>query len=376
MSDTPTRPHTPGRTDVVVLFGGRSGEHDVSCASAAGILTHLDRGRYRVRPVRITTGGEWVFGPADLPAASYDVADLARLTPARGRTPWDSLSAAGRLLGTADLVFPALHGPYGEDGTVQGLLELLGVPYVGSGVLASAAGMDKDVTKRLLGSVGLPVAASALLCGPGCDDLPEGERRRLGLPVFVKPARAGSSLGVTRVDSWDGLAAAVATARESDRKVLVEEAVLGREVDVAVVEHPDGTLHAGPPLEIRLGGGRAFFDHDAKYHDGSTRFEIPARLPDGLGARLQEMALEVFEALGCSGLLRVDFLLRDGVRPVVNEVNTFPGFTAASQFPRIWAAAGLDYADLLDLLIDTALARAAGRPSRAGVQPAGVSAPR
>ncbi|MEU9126854.1 D-alanine--D-alanine ligase family protein [Kitasatospora sp. NPDC048540] len=367
-------PAAGGRSDVVVLFGGRSGEHAVSCGSAAGILTHLDRARYRVRPVRITTDGEWIPGPADLPAASYDAAALARLTPARGTSAWESLLAAGPVLGAADLVFPALHGPYGEDGTVQGLLELLGVPYVGNRVTASAVGMDKDVTKRLLASAGLPVAASALLCAPGCDGLPEGERERLGLPVFVKPARAGSSLGVTRVDTWDALAEAVAVARRSDSKVLVEEAVLGREVDVAVVEHPDGTLQAGPPLEIRVGGGRVFFDHDAKYLDRATRFEVPARLPEELGARLQEMALEVFEALDCSGLLRVDFLLRDGRQPVVNEVNTFPGFTAASQYPRIWAAAGLPYRELLDLLIATALARAGRGPAPATAQPGRVPA--
>ncbi|WP_354637943.1 D-alanine--D-alanine ligase family protein [Kitasatospora camelliae] len=378
MPDTPpaipTEPYRPGpsrpagRTAVTVLFGGRSGEHEVSCASAAGILTHLDRGRHRVRPVRITADGEWVPGPDDLPAAGYRPEDLARLTPARGRTAWDSLRAAVPLLGAADVVLPALHGPYGEDGTVQGLLELLGVPYVGSGVAASSAGMDKDVTKRLLAAAGLPVAASALLRGPG-DGLDEAQRRRLGLPVFVKPARAGSSLGVTRVDSWDGLDGAVAAARAADGKVLVEEAVLGREVDLAVLEFPDGGLHVGPPLEIRVGRDRPFFDHDAKYRDGATRFEVPARLPAGLADRLRETALEVFEVLGCSGLLRVDFLLRDGADPVVNEVNTFPGFTAASQYPRIWAAAGMLYHELLDVLIDTALARAGRR------RPAGAPGP-
>ncbi|MCX4750420.1 D-alanine--D-alanine ligase [Kitasatospora sp. NBC_01287] len=361
------------RIRVAVLFGGRSGEHDVSCASAAGILTHLDRARYQVRPVRVSTDGEWVPGPVDLAAGSYSAPDLARLLPGRGAAPWASLVDALPVLGAADVVLPVLHGPYGEDGTVQGLLETLGVPYVGNGVLASAAGMDKDVTKRLLASAGLPVAASVLL--PRREHgLTPGDRERLGLPVFVKPARAGSSLGVTRVDSWDALEAAVDHARVSDSKVLVEEAVLGREVDVAVLEHPDGRLEVGPALEIRVRGGQAFFDYDAKYQDSATRFEIPARLPAGIAERLREMAVAVFETLGCAGLLRIDFLLRDGTEPVVNEVNTFPGFTATSQYPRIWAATGLLYEELLDVLIATALAGAADRSAPGAGAAAGRTA--
>ncbi|MFJ6216409.1 D-alanine--D-alanine ligase family protein [Streptomyces sp. NPDC092296] len=351
------------RIEVAVLFGGRSGEHDVSCASAASVVSNLDRSRYAVRPIRITTGGEWVAGPTDLPAGVYGVADLVQLTPAAGAPAWQSLSDAAPALGGADVVLPALHGPYGEDGTVQGLLEMLDVPYVGNGVLASAAAMDKDVTKRLLAAAGLPVAASVLL-GPGEDSLPAAERERLGLPVFVKPVRAGSSLGVSRVDDWAQLDAAIATARESDSKVLVEEAVVGREVDIAVLEHPDGRLEAGPPLEIRVGGGQAFFDYEAKYQDSSTRFDIPARLDERIAATVQRMALTAFETLGCEGLIRVDFFLRGGTVPVLNEVNTFPGFTAHSQYPQIWEAAGLSYPALLDVLVSTALAHA-GRPSAA-----------
>ncbi|MFF7634799.1 D-alanine--D-alanine ligase family protein [Kitasatospora sp. NPDC008050] len=342
------------RIRVAVLFGGRSGEHDVSCASAAGIITHLNRDRYAVRPVRITSTGSWVPGSEDLPVGSYGPDDLQRLLPDDGAPCWTGLAQALPVLATADVVVPALHGPYGEDGTLQGLLETLGVPYLGNGVFASAAGMDKDVTKRLLASAGLPVAASALLHGPAAE-LPVREREWLGLPAFVKPARAGSSLGVTRVDDWAELDAALAGARAFDSKVLVEEAVLGREVDLAVLEHPDGRLEVGPALEIRVHGGHRFFDYAAKYQDGATRFEIPARLPEPVAERLREMAVEVFRALDCSGLLRIDFLLRGGTEPVVNEVNTFPGFTAASQYPRIWAATGLLYEELLDVLIATAL---------------------
>ncbi|GAA1217571.1 D-alanine--D-alanine ligase DdlA [Kitasatospora nipponensis] len=349
-----------GRIRVAVLFGGRSGEHEVSCQSAAGIVTHLDRTRYAVQPVRITADGQWAAGPQDLPAGGYDAGELARLTPPRGGAPWDSLLDTLPDLGGADLVLPALHGPDGEDGTVQGLLQLLRVPYVGNGVLSSAAGMDKEMTKRLLASAGLPVADGVVLRGDRAD-LTAAERARLGLPVFVKPARAGSSLGVTRVERWADLPAALAVARVFDDKVLVEEAVAGREVDVAVLEHPDGAVQAGPPLEIRVRGGQPFFDYDAKYQDGATRFEVPARLPEGVDERLRELALRVFETLDCTGLLRIDFFLRGGTEPVVNEVNTFPGFTATSQYPRIWAATGMLYGELLDVLIATALARSQAR---------------
>ncbi|WP_327066136.1 D-alanine--D-alanine ligase family protein [Kitasatospora sp. NBC_01302] len=354
------------RIRVAVVFGGRSGEHDVSCASAAGIITHLNRDRYAVRPVRITSTGSWVPGPEDLPAGPYGPDDLQRLLPDTGVPCWAGLAQALPVLAAADVVLPVLHGPYGEDGTVQGLLETLDVPYVGNGVFAGAAGMDKDVTKRLLASVGLPVAASVLLHGPAAE-LPEQERQWLGLPAFVKPARAGSSLGVTRVNDWAELDAALAGARAFDTKVLVEEAVLGREVDLAVLEHPDGRLEVGPALEIRVRGGQPFFDYAAKYQDSATRFEIPARLPTRVAERLREMAVEVFRTLGCSGLLRIDFLLRDDTEPVVNEVNTFPGFTAASQYPRIWAATGLAYQELLDVLIATALAGGGPRTAPAAV---------
>lgn len=319
--------------ELAIVYGGRSGEHDVSCKSARSILAHLDRDRYAITEVVIGRDGGWhVDG---LPV---------------------SLGDALRTLGRADVVFPALHGPYGEDGTVQSLLELVGVPYVGSGVLASATGMDKEFTKKILTADGLRVADGVVL-RPGADDVSPADRARLGLPVFVKPARAGSSLGVTRVDDWARLPAALDTARASDGKVLVEAGVAGREIDVAVLQHPDGTLRAGPPLEIRVAGGHDFFDYDAKYTAGEVVFDIPARLDPDTTALLQRLALRAFTALDCRGLLRVDFFLPDGGgEPIVNEVNTFPGFTAASQYPRMWQAAGMSYPDLLDTLIATAAA--------------------
>lgn len=353
------------RTRVAVVFGGRSGEHEVSCKSALSIVEHLGRQRYEVVPVRITPGGVWVIGkdaPSDVDLAG--LLDLTREEPggnasggdASGGDALDSLAAAFGALREVDVVFPALHGPYGEDGTIQSVLEIIRQPYVGSGVFASAAGMDKEYSKKLLVAEGLPVADGVVLRGDA-NTVSEVDRERLGLPVFVKPARAGSSLGVSKVDSWDRLAPAVEEARASDGKVLVEEAVYGREVDLGVLEHPDGRLEVGPPLEIRVPEQYAFFDYQAKYSDPSTIFDIPARLEPHIVERLQECAVRAFRALECAGLLRVDFFLRYGTEPVINEVNTFPGFTAVSQYPQIFRVAALDYPALLDVLIETALAR-------------------
>jgi len=332
MSDSPIK--------VAVLSGGRSGEHQVSRRSAQSVLANLDPARYLAEPVLITKTGQWVFGTG-APVSVFEAVDRLR---------------------TADVIFPTLHGPYGEDGTLQAVLELTGVPYVGNGVLASAAGMDKEFTKKLLAAEGVPVADAVVSRPTDPAGLPaEAELHRLGLPVFVKPARAGSSLGVTRVTDWADLPAALEWARVSDPKVLIEAAVPGREIDLAVLEHPDGRLDVGPPLEIKVTGDRSFFDFDAKYDDPGTLFEIPARLDDAVTAELTDLAVRAFRALGCAGLARIDFFLRDGVTPVLNEINTFPGFTPVSQYPRIWQVAGLEYPELLDILLTNALARRTGR---------------
>jgi D-alanine-D-alanine ligase len=222
--------------------------------------------------------------------------------------------------------------------------------------MSSAIGMDKEQTKKLLIAAGLEVA-DAVVLRHGRETLTDAEKARLGLPVFVKPAHGGSSLGVSRVDDWSELPAAVARARETEDKILVEAGVIGREVDLAVLEHPDGRVLAGPPLEIRVTAEHEFFDYEAKYSGEGSEFEIPANLPPDVTAELAEQAVRVFETLDCVGLLRVDFFLRDGVQPVVNEVNTLPGLTPHSQFPQIWQAAGVSYADLLDILITTAIVR-------------------
>jgi len=345
---------------VAVIFGGRSTEHDVSCRSAAGVVQHLDRTRFDVVPVRITRAGVWIVG-TDQADAIVDVAALRAMTPEdplRSPSPVESIFEALAALRGVDVVLPCLHGVYGEDGTVQSLLELAEIPYVGSGVLASATAMDKEFTKKILVAEGIAVADGVVLRSPH-DIVTAAERERLGLPVFVKPARGGSSVGVTRVDDWADLPVAIAEAQASDDKVLVEAAVPGREIDVAVLQQPDGSVLTGPALEIKIASGHGFFDFEAKYSDAATTFVIPADLPPHLAETLADTAVRTFRALGCAGLLRVDFFLPeiDGqIVPTVNEVNTMPGLTAVSQFPQMWEVAGLRYPDLLDLLITTALA--------------------
>ncbi|MEU4674266.1 D-alanine--D-alanine ligase family protein [Amycolatopsis sp. NPDC023774] len=345
---------------VAVLFGGQSGEHDVSVRSAAGILTSLDRSRYDIMPVRINHDGVWTTAPLPELGTIDAVLDWQHnhFLDAGDTTPAASILATLHELSRCDVVFPVLHGPFGEDGKLQALLDALGIPFVGNGVAASALSMDKEYTKKIAAGIGLEVSDSVVLRRGEVDVAPV-DRERLGLPVFVKPARDGSSIGVSRVDDWAELPAAVETARKSDEKVLVEAAVAGREIDLGVLEHPDGELEVSPPLEIRLADSRSFFDYTAKYADSATVLEVPATVDPATGAGLAEDAVRLFRALDCSGLLRIDFFLRPDGRRVVNEVNTLPGFTSASQYPRMWQAAGLSYSDLLDELIATARSRAA-----------------
>jgi D-alanine-D-alanine ligase len=343
---------------LAVLFGGRSGEHEVSCQSAASILFSLDRERYEVLPVRIGRDGVWASVPSlpDLPTVEDVLRWQQNGFPETGdTTPAASILATARELTACDVVFPALHGPYGEDGAVQAMLEGFGIPYVGSGVAASALSMDKEYTKKLAACAGIPVAEDVVLRSGQHDVSPE-DRDRLGLPVFVKPAREGSSIGVSKVEDWAELPEALHRARKSDHKVLVEAAVPGREIDIGVLERPNGDLEVSPPMEILPSTEHTFFDYQAKYADSTTLFDVPADLDETTTRAIGQDALRVFRELGCAGLLRVDFFLRpDGTR-ILNEVNTFPGFTSVSQYPRMWQAAGLDYGDLLDVLVDTVIA--------------------
>jgi D-alanine-D-alanine ligase len=362
------------RVRVAVVYGGRSSEHAISCVSAGSILRNLDPERFEVVAVGITPEGSWVLTDGEheslaitdgqLPAVTGTAGTALALAADPGRRG-QLLSlgkGAGDVLAAVDVVFPVLHGPYGEDGTIQGLLELAGVPYVGAGVLASAAGMDKEFTKKLLAAEGLPIGDQVVLRAH--DETVElGDRERLGLPVFVKPARGGSSIGVSRVTTWDDLAAAIAYARQHDPKVIVEAAVPGRELECGVLEFPDGHVEASTVGEIRVAGVRgredAFYDFATKYLEDAAELDVPAKVDDEIADEIRQLAIKAFRAIDCQGLARVDFFLTDD-GPVINEINTMPGFTTISMYPRMWAASGVDYPTLLAAMVDTAVARGTG----------------
>jgi D-alanine-D-alanine ligase len=356
---------------VVVLFGGRSSEHSVSCVTAAGVLGAIDTDTYRVLPVGITRGGTWRlvedwqqfrFDPENMPEVAEAGPEV--LPPvAAGRAPLRMRSADGEIseLGPADVFFPLLHGPYGEDGTIQGFFELSDTPYVGSGVFASAASMDKHFMKTVLRAAGLAVCPWTLVTRRAWSTQREEALERiaeLGFPVFLKPARAGSSVGVSKVADASGLDQAFALAFEHDCKVLVEPAVSGREIECGVL----GSLHNEParasvPGEITVTGDHDFYDFEAKYlDDDAVVLSCPAELPDDVVARVQDASVRAFEAMECTGLARVDTFVTAAGEVIINEINTLPGFTPSSMFPRMWEASGVDYPALVGTLITTALA--------------------
>ena len=352
---------------VLVVFGGRSSEHAISCLSAAGILRALDRDRYEVSSVGILPDGRWVLVDPD-PAAIASAA--AGELPAVADTGQSAVLLPEPVAGVnapdairdVDVVFPVLHGPWGEDGTVQGLLEMAGIPYVGSGVFASAAAMDKGHMKALLMAAGLPVGPSVVVTAAQWDrDAGEVRDRvaRLGYPVFVKPARAGSSVGITKVGEPAALDAAIAQARSWDPRLIIEAAISNaREIECAVIVDETGTPRATRCAEIIV-HGHDFYDFEAKYLDDGAELIVPADLDGEVEAQVRRLAVEAFETLDCEGLARVDFFVRpDGV--LINEINTMPGFTPISLFPRMCAASGIDYAAVLDLLIADAARRGTG----------------
>jgi D-alanine-D-alanine ligase len=363
-----------GRVRVAVVFGGRSNEHAISCVSAGSILRNLDPERFEVVAVGITPEGSWVLTDGDpdalaiadrqLPGvSSKSGTELALTADPRRAGQLVSLAPGGaEVLASVDVVFPVLHGPYGEDGTIQGLLELAGVPYVGAGVLASAAGMDKEFTKKLLAAEGLPIGDYAVL-RPSESILDAKQLDRLGVPAFVKPARGGSSIGVSRVTSREELPEAIAYARQHDPKVIVESAIVGRELECGVLEFPDGTVQASTVGEIRVAGVRgredSFYDFATKYLDDAAELDVPAKIDDDVTDAVRELAIRAFAAIDGRGLARVDFFLTDD-GPLINEVNTMPGFTTISMYPRMWAASGVDYQTLLATMVDTALSRGMG----------------
>jgi D-alanine-D-alanine ligase len=362
---------------VAVVFGGRSSEHAISCVTAGSVLQAIDRDLYDVVPIGIAPDGRWVLesgdpdrlrieGPDHLPSVDGDRASVA-LSQQTGGTDLivSEPSSPPRTLGEVDVVFPLLHGPWGEDGTIQGMFEMAGVRYVGAGVLASAVSMDKAYMKIVLAAAGLPVMPSVTVTRREWAADPQACRERaaaLGYPLFVKPARGGSSIGISKAHDASELDACIEEAHLHDSKALVEiSAEGGREVECGVLQALDGTPETSQPAELRVGGDHEFYDFAAKYLPGEhTEIDIPADLPPGVAEELRSLAARAFEAVGCEGLARVDFFVMPDQSLVVNEINTMPGFTPTSMFPKMWAASGVDYPALVDRLIRLALARDTG----------------
>ncbi|MEF2977546.1 D-alanine--D-alanine ligase family protein [Subtercola sp. YIM 133946] len=358
------------KTVVALLFGGRSSEHSISCATAGGVLTAIDRSRYEVIPVGITRDGAFVLEDDDASKFALDPAHLPTVGDNGTRVHWPESALSRELtvtdargtvrsLGDVDVVFPILHGPYGEDGTIQGLLELVGLRYVGAGVLASALGMDKHFTKTVLSQAGIAVAPWHTVTSRQWNEAPDAVTELvssdLTLPVFVKPARAGSSVGVSKVKQWAELGAAMSTAFAEDDRVLVEEGIVGREVECGVL---GGRAGAEPRASVAgevVMTDREFYDFDAKYLDApGIDLVCPADLTAAELAEMQSLAVRAFSSIGCEGLARVDFFLTPGGF-VINEINTMPGFTPISMFPKCWIATGLTYPEIIDELIALAL---------------------
>lgn len=362
---------------MAVIFGGRSSEHAISCITAAGVLRAIDRDSYDVIPIGVTRTGRWVLAADD--PSRWELTDgtlpevkdgdgpgvIAPIAAGDSRMQVLEPGQVPRALAEVDVVLPLLHGPFGEDGTLQGLLELTDVRYVGSGVLASATSMDKHVMKVMLAGAGLPVGEHVVVMPGDWQRHPDRVRddiEELGWPVFVKPARAGSSMGVSKVNGPEELDAAIAAALRHDPKIVVEAMIEGREIECGVLGSADG----GPALtslpgEVEVLAGHAFFDFEAKYLDEQAiRLTCPADLPDELVHRVRDLSARAFDAMGCEGLARVDFFLRPDGTVLVNELNTMPGFTPRSMYPRMWAATGLAYPELVDRLLRLALNRPIG----------------
>jgi len=369
------------RTRLAILYGGRSAEHQVSVVSARSVMEALDPDRFEVVPIAITREGAWLLpdrSPLELAAADGSLPEVdpagtevalrpeqrggsggLMLSPPEGNS---SLAGPGPGIGQVDVVFPILHGPFGEDGTVQGLFELADLPYVGSGVLASALAMDKAMAKVVLAQAGLPQAPYLVVperdwrADPG--KVAAEVAGRLAYPVFTKPARLGSSIGISKVKTPEGLAAGLAAAFAHDPKAVVEQGIAARELECGVLgnDAPEASV-VGEVVP-----GHEFYDFEAKYLDESLKLEIPAPVPDAVRAQVRELSKRAFQALDCEGFARVDFFYEEATgRVLVNEVNTIPGFTPKSMFPLLWAASGLAYPDLVARLVELAVERHAAR---------------
>jgi D-alanine-D-alanine ligase len=373
---------------VAVIFGGKGPEHAVSCMGGGNMLRSIDRDKYEVIPVGITRDGHWVLAadePARLTAGGSELPSVEAVAqPGQHVVPWSDPAGQGvatfsepgeipNLLGQVDVVLPVLHGPFGEDGTIQGLLEMAGVPYVGSGVLASAVSMDKEYMKIVFQAKGLPVGphvvlrerdwppSGAIAASPVDLDQDLAHKRaldaiaELGWPLFVKPARGGSSIGTSKATDLTELQASIDNARSYDPKVIVEAAIEGSEVECGVIEGVDG----GPPDVslpglLQIGGGEEFFDFEAKYLDEASVMVIPAPIPAEHQQEIRRMAAVAFEAVSAEGLARVDFFYTPDGQILINEINTIPGLSPASYFQKLWEASGLEFPQIIDRLLETA----------------------
>lgn len=375
---------TPDKPRVLVLYGGQSSEHAVSCVTAAGVLNAIDTDRFDVVEVGITADGQWTNPRVDPRTHAFGGEELPRVLPTDASVqlvPGASGSAARSAelveigpelevtpLGRVDVVLPLLHGPFGEDGTLQGMLEMAGVPYVGAGVLTSAVGMDKHFMKLAFQAAGLSVGPWETITARQWAADPQGamERlRQLQLPVFVKPARAGSSTGITRVDTLDQLDQALQTARKFDPKVIVEQGIDGREIECGVLGGANGSAARTSLLgEIVVGDGseaHQFYDFNAKYTDAAAaQLSCPADLPDEVSAEIRRQAALAFDSVDGEGIARVDFFYTTTGSVVINEINTMPGFTPISMYPQMWKATGMGYTELITELIELALQRPVG----------------
>jgi D-alanine-D-alanine ligase len=377
---------------VAVVFGGRGPEHPVSCMGGGNILGAIDRTKYEVIPIGITTDGRWVQ-VADEPdrlALEGDVLPSVEAAAVSDEqvVPWATTGPSSsdpgsvvasapahipHLFGDVDVVWPVLHGPFGEDGTIQGLLEMAGVPYVGAGVLASSVSMDKEYMNLIFRAKGLPVGPYVVVHerdwpvpGSGSDASVESKRvldriSELGWPLFVKPARGGSSIGTSKAKDIGELHEAIALARQYDPKILVEAAIDGVEVEVSVLQGIDGAPpDTSLPGQLLVEGGEEFWDFEAKYLDAASGMAIPAPIPDSATTEVRRLAAAAFEAVSCEGLARVDFFYTTDGRILINEINTMPGLSPASYFQKMWEATGVTFAEVIDRLLHSALSRRGG----------------
>jgi len=360
------------RVRVLVIFGGRSTEHSISCVSAGSVIRAIDPQRYEVVAVGITQAGEWVRfdgDPADLvlndqqlPVVDPHAAAATLSLNAQHPGVWFGTAETEITWQAIDVAFPVLHGPFGEDGTIQGLLEIAGLPYVGSGVFSSAACMDKGHTKALLAAAGIPAGKShSFLAADWHDGNHQQVVAEFGWPLFVKPARAGSSVGVSKVHDETELQVAVAEAGRHDPHLIIEASVENaREVECGVLVGSDGKARASVCAEIKVREGHDFYDFAAKYLDDTVDLVVPAQLPEAQHEAARSLAIAAFQALQCEGLARVDFFIEASGGIMINEINTMPGFTAISMYPRMWAATGVAYPELIDTLLQEALSRGHG----------------